>query len=372
MSKQNTDPDQIEAQLKAQRDCIDAADEKILALFSARIAAAKRIGEIKSALDQPAFYRPEREAQVLARLRELNARNPADTQLDPRVIESLFREIMSLTRASEAPLSVATLGPLGTYSEAAAVKHFGKSVQVVTCASIGEIFRSTETEQTNFAVVPVENSTEGGVNETLERLLTTTLSACGEINLRIQHHLLSNAAELSAVKRVVGHAQALAQCKHWLGANLPHAEQIPTRSNADAAHQAQQSVALAAIAGSHAAHRYQLKSLAQCIEDTPGNTTRFLVFSHRPTPPAGSDKTSLLLSCHHRPGALLHLLQPLLKHKIDMTRLESRPSRTGLWEYIFFIDIVGHQQTPAVADALRRIQSEAALYKNLGSYPTGS
>jgi len=363
----NTVTDNPESELHAIRERIDALDEQMLELMNRRIKEAQRIGEIKAAQDAPAFYRPEREARLLKRLRKLN-RGP----LDDAALEALFREIMSITRGSEAGLSVAVLGPLGTYSEAAARQHFGRAIQLAPYANIDEIFRAAETGQNDFAVVPVENSTEGGVSGTLDRLTTTSLLACGEINLRIHHNLLGRGDGLPAVKRVIAHAQSLAQCKHWLERNLPGVELLATGSNADAAVRARDDANTAAIAGDSAAERYQLNHLAANIEDEPGNSTRFLALSTRPTPPSGDDKTSLLLSCRNRPGALFHLLKPLMDHQVDMTRIESRPSKTGLWEYIFFVDIAGHQENAEIKTALQKLKSEAGLYKNLGSYPVSS
>ncbi len=366
-----------EKQLKVHRDRIDEIDEQILALMNRRIEVAQAIGAIKlsgqsadqsaASPDQPAFYRPEREARVLKRLRKLN-----QGALDNAALEALFREIMSITRGSEAGLSVAILGPLGTYTESAARQHFGSSIRIVPYATIDEIFRAAETGQTDFAVAPVENSTEGGVSGTLDRLVTTSLTTCGEVNLRIHHNLLGVGERLSSVKRVIAHSQSLAQCKRWLDRNLPGVELIPASSNADAAIRARDDPASAAIAGDSAAERYELAHLAANIEDEPGNATRFLVFSNRPTPPSGDDKTSLLLSCRNRPGALFHLLKPLLDHRVDMTRIESRPSKTGLWEYIFFVDVAGHQADAEIAEALQELKAEAGLFKNLGSYPVSS
>ena len=370
-----------EAELTAHRDRIDVIDAQILELMNRRIEIAQSIAEIKTIAqaaaqaaaqsdakqaDAPAFYRPEREARVLKQLRELN-RGP----LNDAALETLFREIMSITRNTEAGMSAAILGPLGTYSESAARQHFGASIDIAPYPTIDEIFRAAETAQTDFAVAPVENSTEGGVSATLDRLVTTTLTACGEINLRIHHNLLG-CGEMKNVKRVVAHAQSLAQCKRWLDRNLPGVELLPAGSNADAAMQVRDKPKAAAIAGDSAAQRYQLNHLASNIEDEPGNATRFLVFSHRPTPPSGDDKTSLLLSCRNRPGALFHLLKPLLDFGIDMTRLESRPSKIGLWEYVFFVDIVGHQDTAPIDKALKALKTEAGLYKNLGSYPVST
>ena len=387
MKKQTKKPREAESELKIHRERIDDIDEQILELMSRRIEIAQRIGAIKlsgassgkasggssdkASREQAVVYRPEREAQVLKRLRKLNR-----GRLDNAALDALFREIMSITRGVEMGLSAAILGPLGTYTETAARQHFGNAIGIVPYATIDEIFRAAETGQTDFAVAPVENSTEGGVSGTLDRLVATPLTTCGEINLRVHHNLLGSgdagSEGLGEVRRVIAHSQSLAQCKRWLDRNLPGVELIPAGSSADAAIQAREDPASAAIAGDSAAERYALNHLAANIEDEPGNVTRFLVFSNRPTPPSGDDKTSLLLSCKHRPGALIHLLKPLLDHRVDMTRLESRPSKTGLWEYIFFVDIAGHQEDAEIAGALKEIKAEAVLYKNLGSYPVSS
>ena len=365
---------QAESQLREHRRRIDAIDEELLALLNQRIEIARDIGAIKQSLHESAkresaqresaIYRPEREARVLRRLRELNR-----GQLDEAGLEALFREIISITRAAEGGLKVAILGPLGTYTEAAARRHFGSAIQLTPQSTIDDIFRACENGQTDFAVAPVENSTEGGVRATLDRLITTPLRICGEVHLRVQHQLLGANEKLSDIKRVIAHAQSLAQCRNWLRDNLPAAELIACHSNAEAAAQVQNEPTTAAIAGARAAARYGLVALATGIEDEPNNTTRFVVLSKRPAPSSGDDKTSLLLSCRNRPGALFHLLRPLLNHGVDMTRIESRPSKTGLWEYLFFVDITGHSEQPAVAAALAELKAEAGLYKNLGSYP---
>ena len=357
----------VEAQLAVHRDKIDEIDRQILALMNQRITAAKSIGDIKKALVLPAFYRPEREAQVLRRLAELNQGPMPDAG-----VESLFREIMSVTRGTEAGLSVSVLGPEGTYTEAAARQHFGSAMDMVYCANIDEVFRATESKQTDFAVVPVENSTEGGVNATLDRLGNTSLKICGEVNFQVHHNLLSKEADLSSVSMVYAHGQSLAQCRKWLSNNLPQAKALPVVSNAEAARLATQETNTGAIAGINAVELYGLNNLARNIEDIPGNTTRFLILSNRETPPSGEDKTSLLLACHHRPGALYELLRHFSDKQIDMTKIESRPSKTGLGDYVFFIDIKGHCNDESVAEALNVLSEKAKMYRNLGSYPVSS
>ncbi len=350
--------------LKAVRDRIDIIDENILNLINDRLSAAKTIAHIKDGLDEPAVYRPEREAQVLSRLKKLNSGLLGNSEL-----ESLFREIMSITRQIQAPLTVSVLGPSGTYSEAAARQHFGSDIDIVDFPIIDEIFKATENGQTDFSVVPVENSTEGGVTGTLDRLITTSLTICGEINFHIKHNLMSRGNDPSAIQTIYAHTQSLGQCKRWIDTNYPTAKRIPVSSNADAAVRASAETGAAAIAGEMASVHYGLDILFENIEDESGNTTRFLILSNRETPPSGYDKTSLLLSCRSRPGALVHLLTPLLEEQIDMTRIESRPSRISLWDYVFFIDFLGHGDEEHVARALSRIRSEAGLYKSLGSYP---
>ncbi|NKB77176.1 MAG: prephenate dehydratase [Gammaproteobacteria bacterium] len=354
----------IEEELAVYRKQIDRIDEDILNLMNKRITAAKSIGEIKATLEKPAFYRPEREAQVIRRLKSLNG-----GPLDDFGVESLYREIMSVTRGMEAGLSVSVLGPKGTYTELAARQHFGSAVGIVYAPDINEIFRSSESGQTNFAVVPVENSTEGGVSATLDRLITTSLLISGEINFKVHHNLLGFGDGLEDIERVYAHSQSLAQCKRWLGENLPGVKVVPVSSNAEAAKKASMDSGAAAIASISAADIYGLRVLSKSIEDEANNTTRFLVLSNQDTPQSGNDKTSLLLSCKHQPGALFRMLKPLFDANVDMTKIESRPSKTGLWEYVFFIDLLGHHDDESIRPALSLLRDQAGLFKNLGSYP---
>ncbi|MCY4217821.1 MAG: prephenate dehydratase [Gammaproteobacteria bacterium] len=348
------------------RDQIDTIDLEILKLMNLRLDFAAKIAEIKQEQKNPDYYRPEREAQILRRLQQCNR----DGHMSDAAIESLFREVMSITRHSESELSVSVLGPPGTYTEAAARKHFGQAIHIIDHPTIDEIFKSTETGATDFSVVPVENSTEGGVTGTLDRLCTTVLTVCGEINLEINHSLLSKSNSLDQVKVIYAHTQSLGQCRNWIERNCSDAERIPVGSNADAAVKVADEPNSAAIASSIAADRYGLKVLVENIEDDPGNSTRFLVLSKRPTPPSGKDKTSLIVAAANKPGSLVELLMPLWDEKVDMTRLESRPSKIGLWAYVFFIDIIGHQDEEHVDRALQTLRSKAGFYKNLGSYPS--
>jgi chorismate mutase/prephenate dehydratase len=348
--------------LAALRGQIDEIDSQILALINHRAEAAGKIGALKSG----PLYRPEREAQVLERIRQQN-KGP----LPNANMVFLFREIMSACLAYERPVSVAYLGPSGTYSEAAAIRHFGHAAQTTGYASLEEVFHATESGATQYAVVPVENSTEGAIARTLDLMVDSPLQICGEILLRIRHQLLASPTvkSLSEVKRVYSHAQSLGQCRHWLNAHLPQAERIPVASNAEAARLAESEPHCAAIAGTLAAERYQLAVLAPNIEDESNNTTRFLVLGTHAAGPTTQDKTSLVLSTPNRPGAIHELLSPLATHGVSMTRLESRPARTALWEYVFFVDIEGHQASPEVAQALSTMKKNAQFFKCLGSYP---
>jgi chorismate mutase/prephenate dehydratase len=347
--------------LRSLRDRIDAVDDQLLALVNERADLARRIGGLKG--DGP-VYRPEREAQVLGRVA---ATNPGP--LPPEAVVHLFTEVISACRSLEEPTSVAFLGPRGTFSEEAAVKRFGSSAQGVPCASIDEVFRQVEARQVSFGVVPVENSTDGAVGRTLDLLLATAAKACGEVLLPVHQCLMSRAGERHAVARVYAHSQSLGQCHEWLNLHLPHAERIAVVSNAEAARQASQEEGTAAVAGRTAAALYQLNLLAENIEDNPNNTTRFVVIGHLDVPSCGRDKTSLVMSALNRPGAMHALLEPFARHGVSMTRMESRPSRTGMWEYVFFVDIEGHQRDPAVAAALHELAERASFLKILGSYP---
>jgi chorismate mutase/prephenate dehydratase len=346
--------------LQELRERIDALDEEILRLVNARAEIAHQIGELKQ---NGAIYRPEREAQVLRRLQDLN-RGP----MPPAAVARLFTELMSACRALEDSFAVAFLGPRGTFSEEAAIKHFGGSTGKVAAGSIDEVFRKVEAGSAGYGVVPVENSTEGAVGRTLDLLLDTPLRICGEIALPVHQCLLAQRGA-SEVAKIYSHAQSLAQCHDWLEQNFPAVVRVPVVSNAEAARLASRESGAAAIASRAAAELYDLDVVETNIEDDPNNTTRFLVIGTHDVSPSGRDKTSLVMSAANRPGAVHALLSPLAEHGVSMTRLESRPSRTGLWEYVFFVDIEGHQQDPNVARALEGVQSLAAFLKVLGSYP---
>jgi len=350
--------------LSSVRARIDALDQDLLRLISERAACAKVVADIKTANGDTQFYRPEREAAILRRIKE---RNPGP--LGGEEVARLFREIMSACLALEQTLAVAFLGPEGTFTQAAALKHFGHSVRTVPLGDISDIFREVEAGTCQFGVVPVENSTEGVISHTLDMFLNSPLRIAGEVALRIHHHLMSPEARLADVRIVFSHQQSLAQCRGWLDRYLPNAERVAVGSNAEAARMASAEAGASAVAGEAAAEIYGLDILESRIEDEPGNTTRFLVVAKEDSPASGVDKTSLLLSCRNESGGLHRLLSPLAEHRISMTRIESRPSKRGIWDYVFFVDILGHRDDAIVARALDNLKNEALLFKILGSYP---
>ena len=353
--------------LLALREQIDGVDRQILALISERARCAQQVGAIKQASGATGnFYRPEREAQVLRRVIETN-----QGPLSSEEMARLFREIMSACLALEEPLKIAFLGPEGTFTQAAALKHFGQSIHSIPLRAIDEVFREVEAGSADYGVVPVENSTEGVVNHTLDMFLQSPLRICGEVQMRINHHLITCAAELMAIRRIYSHRQSLAQCREWLDANMPRVEQIEVSSNGEAALRVRDELDAAAIAGQCAADIYQLPTLVRNIEDEPNNTTRFLIIGSQPIMPSGDDKTALLVASLNRPGALFNLLEPLARNNVSMSRIESRPSRRGMWDYVFFIDLDGHAQDEPVDKALAELREQASLFRVLGSYPKG-
>lgn len=351
----------LDNQLKSHRDRIDAIDDQLLKLANERAKHAREIGTIKGS---GPIYRPEREAQVLRRLLENN-----EGPLSDEAVTAIFRSVMSNCRALEKELTVAFLGPLGTFSEEAANKQFGGLTSPVECTSIDEVFRMVEAGKVDYGVVPVENSTEGAIGRTLDLLMMTCASICGEVTLPVHHNLLSQQAGKEQIYKVYSHAQSLAQCHEWLNQNLPDIERQAVASNAEAARLAAQEPDAAAIASRRAGELFGLNLLADNIEDDPKNTTRFLVLASHDVAPSGKDKTSLLMATRNVPGAIVDLLEPLARHQVSMTKLESRPSRMGVWEYVFFVDIEGHQLDTNVAAAMAELQKRASLVKVLGSYP---
>jgi chorismate mutase/prephenate dehydratase len=353
--------------LQGLRGKIDALDAELEELISQRARYAKEIGVLKGITSTAEFYRPEREAQVLRRVVERN-KGPLRNEEMVR----LFREMMSACLAQEEPLKVAYLGPEGTFTQSAVLKHFGHSVHALSVPTIDEVFHEVEAGTADFGVAPIENSSEGTVNiHTLDMFLTSPLKVCGEIELRIHQHLMGRMADIKGIKRVCSHPQSLAQCKAWLAENLPDVELVPVASNAEAARRARDEDGTAALAGEAAAKVYNLRVLFQTVEDRDDNSTRFVVVGRKLFPPSGNDKTSLLVSASGTkgPGVLLHLLGPLARHGVNMTRIESRPSRKRKWDYVFFVDLDGHAEDPPVRKALEKIKAQASLFKVLGAYP---
>lgn len=344
---------------------IDNLDEQIQELIRQRAECALEVARSKRASGESAdFYRPEREAEVL---RMVQARN--NGPLDDETITHLFREVMSACLALQLPMKIAFLGPEGTFTQAAALKHFGKGIVSQPLAAIDEVFRDVEAGNSHYGVVPVENSTEGVISHTLDMFMQSSLQICGEVELRIHHNLMGRMSNLSEVKRIYSHQQSLAQCREWLDANLPEAERVAVSSNAEAARRASDEAGTVAIASDTAAGIYGLDIIAPNIEDEPDNTTRFLIIGPKPVAPSGIDKTTLLVSIKNKLGALHELLAPFSRHEVSMTRIESRPSRRGMWDYVFFIDVDGHCEDAPVASALKELGDKAAMLKVLGSYP---
>lgn len=355
------DDDSLE-QLRGEIDRLDAELQK---LISERARCAQQVGELKGLSSTVEFYRPEREAQVLRRVVERNAGPLRDEE-----IVRVFRELMSACLAQEEPLKIAYLGPEGTVTQTAVTKHFGHSVRAMSLPTIDEVFHEVESGIADFGITPVENSAEGTVNHTLDMFLTSELLICGEIEMLVHQHLLGRGG-LTQVRRVCASPQSLAQCRGWLAQHLPQADRISVTSNAEAARRARDEDGTGALGGEAAASAYGLEILYRDIEDYGDNTSRFLVVGRRMFPPSGEDKTSLLLSARDAggPGALVSLLEPLARRGINMTRIESRPSRRRKWDYVFFVDIDGHVEDEAVRAALDEVEANAELFRVLGSYP---
>ncbi|MRV74077.1 prephenate dehydratase [Duganella sp. FT92W] len=349
--------------LKPLREKIDAIDAQILQLLNERAKVAQEVGHVKAETNAPVF-RPEREAQVL--------RGVADRNPGPMVsfdVQTIFREIMSACRALEKRVTVAYLGPAGTFSEQAVYQQFGTAVEGLPCASIDEVFRATEAGTAEFGVVPVENSSEGAINRTLDLMLQTTLLISGEVAIPVHHSLMSKTGSMDGVKVICAHSQALAQCQVWLNQNYPNVERRAVASNAEAARMAGDDPAMAAIASEIAGTRYKLGVIKPHIQDDPHNRTRFAIIGHLQTLPSGKDQTSIVLAVPNKAGAVYQLLAPLAKHGVSMTRFESRPARMGTWEYYFYVDVEGHVHDTGVAKAMAELKDQAAFFKILGSYP---
>ncbi len=355
------------------RDKIDDIDGKLGELFSARAQCAMDVAKVKAQFSDASvtkattYYRPEREAQVLRRAMERN-KGP----LKNEDVGRLFRELMSACLALENPIHVAYLGPQGTYTQEAALKHFGQSAVTVSMSAIDAVFREVASGAVHYGVVPVENSTEGVVTHTLDNFVDSNVKICGEVVLRIHHHLLtSDVTKTDSISRIYSHAQSLAQCRKWLDEHYPNVERVAVSSNSEAAKRIKGEWNSAAIAGEIAANLYGLNSHAKNIEDRPDNSTRFLIIGRDEIGPSGDDKTSIVVSTKNEPGALHDLLQPFHSLNVDLTRLETRPSSSGTWNYLFFIDLSGHVNDEKVAAALKEVKKRVADIKVLGSYPVG-
>lgn len=361
--------------LNALRQEIDDIDFRIHQLINRRAECAERVAATKLAqyidengegdLSKVLFYRPEREAQVLRKVID-NNRGP----LSGKVVAHIFREIMSACLALEKPMEVAYLGPEGTFTQAASIKHFGQAVISLPQPSIASVFAQVESGQCNYGVVPVENSTEGMVSHTLDNFFDSPLKICGEVELRIRLHLLVNEkADSASIKTICAHQQALAQARNWLDNNWPGIEQVAVASNAEAARMARDDASIAAVAGDIAAEQYGLMRLAESIEDYANNTTRFLVIGSEQVGPSGCDKTSLIVEANNKPGALFKLLEPFHASGVSLTRIDTRPSRTDTWAYVFFIEFEGHQQDELIVNILDELGESSRVLKVLGSYP---
>lgn len=357
---------EVDARLGELRKGIDAVDAQIVELLGRRAGLAQQVGEVKKVIDAP-VYRPEREAQIMAKLRRLNPGPLPDAS-----VEIIYREIVSACRELERRLNIAYLGPAGTFSEQALLKHFGSGVEPVPCQSIDEVFRVTEARGVDYGIVPVENSSEGAINRSLDLLLQTPLQICGEVSVPVRHNLLTLGGDMQGVRRICAHPQALAQCMGWLDRNHPTVERVPVSSNAEGARLASVEEHTAAIAGDVAAARYGLQVVAGGIQDDPLNRTRFVILAYYECAPSGADQTSLILSVPDRAGAMHAMIEPLARHGVSMKRFESRPARQGTWEYYFYIDLIGHHSDPPVAAALAELKERAAFYKMVGSYPRAS
>jgi len=362
--------------LEQVRADIDAIDQEIQALISRRAGCAQRVAAIKLEEVQTAenrgeaeaevvYYRPEREAQVLRRIIECNP-----GPLPGQTVAHIFREIMSACLALERPLQVAYLGPEGTFTQAASIKHFGHAAICVPQPTIDNVFAQVESGECNYGVVPVENSTEGMVSHTLDSFMDSPLKISGEVELRIGHHLLvAGHTSKDSITRICAHQQALAQCRNWLDQHWPRVEREAVSSNGEAARMALETPGVAAVAGDMAAELYQLDKLAEHIEDYADNTTRFLVIGREEVPPSGRDKTSIIVSSRNKPGALFTLLEPFRRGGVSLTRIDTRPSRTEKWAYVFFIEFEGHLQDEKVAAIMSELEEQSILLKPLGSYP---
>lgn len=348
------------------RGRIDQIDRDIQTLIAERALMAHQVGKAKGKLAQAVdYYRPEREAQVLRMVVDRN-----EGPLSDELLVHVYREIMSACLAQQEPLKIGYLGPEGTFSQQAVLKHFGRSAIGLPMASIEEVFGEVEAGNADFGVVPVENSGQGTIQVTLDMFLTSNLKICGEVELRVNQYLLSRSGRIEDIERIYSHPQSFAQTAAWLRSNLPDVEKVPVSSNAEGARRARASDDAASIGGESAAQVYGLKKVVtRPIQTDADNTTRFLVLGRQIFPTSGHDRTSVLVFIHDKPGALFDVLSPFARHGISMNRIESRPSHQAKWEYGFFIDLAGHVDDPAMQAALAELAGQATDIKVLGSYP---
>lgn len=349
--------------MKPLRDRIDEIDTQILELLNRRARVAQEVGHVKNKSDAPIF-RPDREAQVLRRIAERNPGPLGNTEL-----QTIYKEIMSACRSLEKRIIVACLGPSGTFSEQAVYRYFGTAIDALPCPTIDEVFRAAEAGTADFGVVPIENSTEGAINRTLDLLMQTPLTISSEISIPIQHNLMTLNGKMENIQTICAHSQALAQCQGWLNQHFPNIMRHAVSSNAEAARMASEDSRVAAIAGEMASKQYGLQVVSAHIQDESQNRTRFAVIGRKETEPTGKDQTSLLLSVQNKAGAVYKMLEPLEKYGVSMTRLESRPAKTGNWEYYFFVDIEGHVKEEKIEKALSELKDRVVYFKVLGSYP---
>ncbi|NEN75779.1 prephenate dehydratase [Pelistega sp. NLN82] len=357
---------QLQAELLPLRQRIDEIDEQLLALLNERAQVAVTVGEVKHSFgERDTILKPEREAQIIRRLQALNTRKifPESS------VQAVWSEIISACRGLERGLVVAYLGPEGSFSEQAALSYYGHAIQKMPCESFDEVFHVVETGRANVGMVPIENSTEGAVNRTQDLLLSSTVKVHGERTLPISHCLLHKTGDLSQVTRLLGHPQALAQCHHWITRNYPHLERVPAASNSEAARLASEDPTCVAIAGMQAAMLYGLTVVVEGIQDDANNKTRFLAIGKIDVLPSGNDQTSLIFAVPNRAGAVYDMISPFARHQVSMRRFESRPARTGQWEYYFYVDILGHYLDEPVAKALEELKEQSSFFKLLGSYP---
>ena len=358
--------------LEQLRQQIDALDSDMHAMLNRRAELAQQVAEVKLAAaaddEDVTFYRPEREAQVL---RNVKLRNQGPLSDD--TVAHIFREVMSACLALEQPLAVAYLGPEGTFTHAATIKHFGHAVIAHPTASIDQVFSEVESGDVVYGVVPVENSTEGMVSHTLDNFKASNVKICGEVELPIKLLLLANSkACASSITKICAHQQALAQCRNWLDSHWPNIERQAVSSNAAAVAMAEKDIAIAAVAGEMATELYDVVTLAENIEDLSQNTTRFLIIGNEQIAPSSQDKTSIIISTRNKPGALYQLLEPFHRHGVMLTRIDTRPSRTENWAYVFFIEFEGHQDDALVQQILADLQEHSMMLKILGSYPAAA